>query len=181
MRFMLGVFMLVSAFVPVTAAVTVIGSSSARLCYEAARSRQTSADAIARCDAAFDEAISADDEVATYVNRGVLRVLRGDTGGAARDYDAALALDPDEPEAWLNKALLRLRQDQAGAAIPMFDAALNKRTGEPGMAHYGRAIAHEQLGNLPAAYADYRRATELSPEWEAPRTELARFQVRSAR
>lgn len=178
---MFGLVALAGIAVPATAAVTVIGSNSARLCYEAARSQRTSASAIARCDAAFDEALSADDEVATHVNRGILRAMRGDKDGAARDYDAGIALDPDQPEAWLNKGLLFLRNGEAAAAVPLFDAALNKRTREPGMAHYGRAVAHEQAGNLRAAYADYRRATELSPDWEAPRAELARFKVRGTR
>lgn len=163
------------------AAITVIGNSSARLCYEAARAHQTSSAAMAQCDAALDnEALTPGDEVATHVNRGIVRAMRDDLDGAVKDYDAALALDADEAEAWLNKAMVYLRSDKAAEALPMFDAAVAKRTREPAMAHYGRAVAYEQTGNLRAAYADYRRASDLIPGWEAPKAELTRFQVRAA-
>lgn len=181
MRMMNGLAALMLTIAPASAAVTVIGSSSARLCYEAARFGRASPSGLSRCDAAFDEALSVEDRVATHVNRGIVRATRGDTKGAQTDYDAAIALDPDEAEAWLNKGLLFLRGGRVAASVPLFDAAVIKRTGEPHMAHYGRAVAHEQLGDLRAAYADFRRAAELAPDWAAPRAELARFQVRGTR
>lgn len=180
MRVVIGLALALTV-VPASAAVTVIGTSSARLCYEAARFDRASAVGLLRCDAAFAEALSVEDQVATHVNRGIVRATRGDAAGAASDYDAAIGLDPDEAEAWLNKGLLFLRGGQVAASVPLFDAAVIKRTREPQMAHYGRAVAHEQLGNLRAAYADYRRATELAPDWDVPRAELARFQVRGTR
>lgn len=163
------------------AAITVIGSSSARLCYESARAQQASSSAIANCDAAFaNEALSEVDRVATHVNRGILRATRGDLDGAVRDYDAALMLDADEAEAWLNKGMVYLRNDDATGALPLFNKAVAKRTNKPAIAYYARAVAHEQLGNVRAAYADYRRASALVPEWEAPKAELSRFQVRAS-
>lgn len=163
------------------AAVTVIGSSSARMCYEGARSHQQPATALGYCNAALEgEAITRDDEVATYVNRGIIRASAGDVAGALEDYDAALALDRAEPEAWLNKAFAFLRTGNAPGAVPLFDSAIRLNTREPAMAHYGRALAHEEAGNVRAAYADYVRARDLGPKWEAPRQELSRFQVRRA-
>ncbi len=180
MRMVIGLVSAILLVAPAGAAVTVIGSSSARLCYEAARSARMSHGGVAQCDAALaDGGLTGEDEVATYVNRGILRAIGGDVGGAASDYDAALARDPGEAEAWLNKGFLMLRGDHVAAAVPMFDAAIARNTAEPGMAHYGRAVAHELLGDLRAAYADYRRATELVPGWDVPRAELARFQVRA--
>lgn len=168
-----------SATEAATAAVTVIGSSSARLCYEAARASRTAG--MAYCDAAFkDEALDPHNEVATYVNRGILRAIGGDLTAAVRDYDAAIALDANEPEAWLNKAMLYLKTGNAAGALGLFDAAVAKRTQEPAMAFYGRGVAHEQVGNLRAAYADFKRASALVPDWEAPKVELSRFQVRPA-
>lgn len=163
-----------------TAAVTVIGSSSARLCYEAARSPHKPPSGIQQCNAAFaGEALTRDDEVATYVNRGILRATRGDVAGALGDYDAALALDPNQPEAWLNKGFAYLRNGDAAGSLPFFDAAVSKQTEEPALAYYGRGIAHEQAGNLRAAYADYVRARDLQPRWEPPQNELRRFKVGS--
>jgi hypothetical protein len=41
-----------------------------------------------------------------------------------------------------------------------------------------RAIAHENLGDLTAAYRDYSKAAELDPDWDAPKKELTRFTVK---
>jgi len=160
------------------AAVTVIGSSPARMCYEAARSPERSVTGIDECDTALaSQSLDKRDEVATYVNRGILRATHGDVTGAMKDYDSALALDRDEPEAWLNKAFATLRNGDAAGAVPLFDAAVARHTAEPALAHYGRGVAHEQAGDVRAAYADYVRARDLRPGWSAPRTELVRFKV----
>ena len=53
--------------------------------------------------------------------------------------------------------------ENASAALPLFTAALERNTSRPELAHYGRAIANETLGNTRAAYDDYRRASELRP------------------
>jgi hypothetical protein len=60
---------------PAAAAVTVIGNSSARQCFEAAESRGSpTLDALRTCDQAMrDEGLSEYDRVATLVNRGILR------------------------------------------------------------------------------------------------------------
>lgn len=163
------------------AAVTVIGGSLARTCYEAARSPAKPSSAIRTCDDALgDGSLTRDDEVATYVNRGILRATNGDIAGAVGDYDSALALDAEEPEAWLNKGFVYLRNGDARGAVPLFDAAVAKKTNEPAMAHYGRAVAHEELGNVRAAYADYVRARDLRPRWSPPQEELRRFKVGDA-
>ena len=160
------------------AAVTVIGTSPARSCYEAARSPAKPLGGIEHCNTALlTQALTREDEVATHVNRGILRATNGDIAGALRDYDIALRLDPNEPEAWLNKAFAALRTGQIAEAVSYFDSAVAKRTREPAMAHFGRGVAHEQAGNARAAYADYVRARDLAPDWPAPQEELRRFRV----
>jgi tetratricopeptide (TPR) repeat protein len=166
---------------PAAGAVTVLGNSSARLCYEAAESRASPDSAVVRtCDEAVrDEGLSGYDRVATLVNRGILKARLGRLDEAIVDYDAALSSDPNEAEAYLNKgfALLHL-PDAAPQAAPMFDSALEKRTRKPALAYYGRAVANELSGNVRAAYEDYRQASRLDPKWQDPRADLARFSVR---
>jgi tetratricopeptide (TPR) repeat protein len=154
---------------PAAGAVTVLGNSSARLCFEAAESRMApSIAAIQTCDQAIrDEGLTGYDRVATLVNRGILKARLGHLDEA------------NEPEAYLNKgfALLHL-PDAAQQARPMFDSALAKKTRRPELAYYGRAVANELSGEVRAAYEDYRQASLLDPKWRDPKADLARFQVR---
>jgi tetratricopeptide (TPR) repeat protein len=161
------------------ASVTVIGNSNARLCYEAADSplvpRVTD---VQICDEALmRDALARFETVATHVNRGILKLRLGRTDEAIADFDRAIVVDPDQPEAYLNKGAALIRLNNAREALPLFTVALERRTSRPEIAHYGRGVAYEALGNLAAAYRDYRRASELKPDWEEPRAELARFRV----
>jgi len=165
---------------PAIGAVSVIGNTHARMCYEAAESRSLpSFDAIRDCDEALrQDSLSHSDLVATFVNRGILKARSGNVEKAVADYDEALSLDPDQPEAYLNKgfALLHLPEAERRAR-PMFDSALAKKTRRPELAYYGRAVAHELAGEVRAAYRDYREASRMAPKWRAPKVELARFKV----
>ncbi len=164
---------------PAIGAVVVVGSSAARQCYESAASPvDPSARSIDRCNEAIATAsIPYDDVVATYVNRGILKLRSGQVVQAIADFDVAMEMDPNQPEAYLNKGAALIRQNNPRDALPLFTVALERNTNRPAIAHFGRAIANEDLGNIPAAYHDYRRAAELEPGWADAQTELARFQV----
>jgi tetratricopeptide (TPR) repeat protein len=164
---------------PADASVMVIGNSSAVACYQAADSTIAPDTADLRnCDEALrNEALASHDVVATHVNRGILRLRRNQVDLAMADFDNAIRIDPNEPEAYLNKGAVYIRMQDAGAALPLFTAALERNTSRPELAHYGRAIANETLGNTRAAYDDYRRASALRPEWQEPQIELRRFRV----
>ena len=166
---------------PAAAAVTVIGNSSARLCYEAAEADFERSKAIDYCDKALrEEALSQYEIVATHVNRGILRFRKGAVNDALADFDQAIRLDPQQPEAYLNKGVALLRSPNgADDALPLFTLALENRTRKPALAYFGRGAAHEELGNVRDAYFDYKRASEADPEWAQPAQELARFSVRS--
>jgi tetratricopeptide (TPR) repeat protein len=170
---------LAACAVPAAAAVTVLGSTSARMCYEAADARSTqTTDGIRRCDQALaEENLSHYDMVATLVNRGILRLRMNRLDSAIADFDSALANDPNQAEAYLNKGMAVLRQPNGwDAAVPLFNTALAKRTTRPAIAYYGRAVANELGGRVRAAYFDYREA-RLEPKWADPQKELARFNV----
>jgi tetratricopeptide (TPR) repeat protein len=169
--------------IPASAAVTVVGATSARMCYEAAKSplSPTPSD-LRRCDIALsEEALTGYEVVATHVNRGILKVRRGNISGGIADFDAALARDPDQAEAYLNKGVALMRRENVGEALPFFTVALEKNTQRPALAYYARGVANEALGNLREAFADYQRASQIEPDWQEPRTELSRFQVRGQR
>lgn len=174
-----GAALLAATSIPAAASVVVVGSSSARLCYEAADSAALpSRRDLTMCDDAFaDPSISHRDTIATYINRGIVKLRRGAVDAAIVDFDAAITMDPRQPESYLNKGAALVQRNDPRGALPLFTVALEYRTERPEMAHFGRAIANEDLGNLPAAYADYRRASELARDWEQARVELARFRL----
>jgi tetratricopeptide (TPR) repeat protein len=171
---------LAAAAVPASAAVTVIGGSAARQCYDLAEMpRQPTQEDLEFCDRAIEvEALSARDLVATYINRGILRVRVGRTAEGLADFNAAIERDPTIAEAWFNRGVALLRTQGPEEALPSFNAAVERATNRPALAYFGRAVTLEALGNVRGAYADYRRASELDPGWDRPRAELARFSVR---
>ena len=164
---------------PAMAGVLALGSSNARLCYQAAESMLTpTVRAMSLCNAAIGDAgISRRDLAATYVNRGILRLRRGQIEAAIADFDAATALNPNEAEAYQNKGAALIRLNNAREALPLFTMALERDPHRPALAHLGRGIASETLGDVQSAYRDYRRAAELEPNSEDAQLELARFQV----
>jgi len=178
LRYLLATAVAVCA-VPAGASLFVVGSTDARLCYEAADSPLNPGTRdLRRCDEALlHDNLTQYEIVATHVNRGILRLRRGSVDTAIADFDEAIRLDPNQPEAYLNKGTALLRRENASEALQLYTVALDHSTTRPAVAHYGRAIANEQLGNVREAYADYLRASQLAPDWRDPRAELQRFRV----
>jgi tetratricopeptide (TPR) repeat protein len=171
--------LLAACAAPALASVMVIGSSDARLCYEAADSPlMPQVRDMRRCDDALNVGgLSTYENVATHVNRGILRLRRGLIDQSIADFDAAMALDPNQPEAYLNKGAALIQRQNPSEAAQLFTVALEHNTQRPAIAHYGRAIANEALGNVREAYQDYQMASQLAPNWSAPRADLQRFRV----
>lgn len=160
------------------ASVVAMGSGYAESCYHAADARIAGQAEMAACNRALTEqALDQNDRVATYVNRGILHLLRTDTSQANADFDAALALDPNQAEAWLNKAIVHARFGRPVDAMPMVQKALELKTRRAALAYFVRAMAYEDSGNVTAAYHDLKRAQALDPNWSEPQQELQRFKV----
>jgi tetratricopeptide (TPR) repeat protein len=178
----LAIFLLLSslAAAPANAAVTVLGSTAARACFEAAESGARGGEGLDRCDEALaQESLTDHDATATYVNRGILKLRLGRLDEAVADFDKAIARDPGEAEAYVNKGMATLKQGAWREALALFDEGLRRRTRRPAIAYFGRAVANELGGNVKQAYFDYRQASLLEPKWRDPQVELARFTVRS--
>lgn len=169
-----------AATTPAQGARITIGSTLARSCYEAAEALRATAETRRVCDQALaEEGLSHHDLTGTYVNRGIIWMLSGNLDQADRDYDRAIALDSNEPEAWLNKGINALKRGNSQLALQYVEKALELRTRKPAVAFYMRGIAHEESGNVRAAYADLQRARQLDPSWPLPAVELQRYQVRA--
>jgi tetratricopeptide (TPR) repeat protein len=175
-----GALLLAGTATPAAPSVVVLGAGHARNCYLAARDERSDPSALDICNQALSLSKRHSDTVASYVNRGIVHTFRKDDTSALRDYNAAIALDPNEPEAYLNKGILMLRMPGGeGEALELANLALARNTRKPALAYFARAMANEGAGNIAAAFADYRRAAGLAPEWELPAQELRRFAVRA--
>lgn len=154
------------------------------------------------CTLAIESAGERANRAANYNNRGVLYFQAGNLDAALSDFEEAIARDDSLVFAHINRGNIFVRRQQWEQAIGAFDRAIElgiepgtdavvdvtgadapEAPGEareiPEMArvHFNRGIAHEHLEHLREAYLDYRRASELAPEWGVPRQELERFDV----
>lgn len=166
----LSLTLLALAAIPGSAAASSMsfGSSLAQSCYLAAEDRDIGRDAMDACDRALsEEALTTRDRVSTHVNRGIVHLNRSNLRAANADFDAALALDPREPEAWLNKAISYVRIGQTADALPMVQKAIDLKTRRPAIAYYVRALVLEDSGNIAAAYRDLMLAQSLEPKFKA--------------
>jgi len=112
-----------------------------------------------------------------HVNRGILRAALKHYKWAIDDFDSAAGLDPYLAEAPLNRAWAEIALKQYAKALPDLDRALALQPKDRSRVFYNRGIVHEELGDVRAAYRDYAEAAQLSPNWDAPKQELARFKV----
>lgn len=161
------------------ATMTSLGSSNARICFEAASARVATSRSMLFCNAAIADERESLDRVATFVNRGILHLVASRHAEAEADFDRAISLQPRSAEAHLNKGLSRLGQGDNRGALLLLDRALELRTRRPELAYYARGVAREGAGDVRGAYADLLRARVLAPKWPEPQKELARYQVRS--
>jgi tetratricopeptide (TPR) repeat protein len=125
-----------------------------------------------------DEASPVSERAGSYNNRGVLLFDEGKFAEALADFDQALALMNNLAAAHINRGYTLVAQKRWAESLPSFDRGIELGAPDPARAHYNRGIAHEELGHVRDAYYDYRKANELAPEWEEPKQDLARFQVR---
>jgi tetratricopeptide (TPR) repeat protein len=153
------------------------GESPARRCFEYAQAQDGSYDAMAACDGAFRSSLNRRDRTATFVNRAIVKSVRGDYDGALADLDRAQALIPDRASTRIARGQIYVRMGRWRDAEAAFSEGIT--LGEPDPeAYFGRGVAREGAGDVEGAYADYIAAARLAPDWALPREQLERFEVR---
>jgi tetratricopeptide (TPR) repeat protein len=159
-------------------AVVVHGRGPAQDCYRAAAVGGDERDSLVLCDLALNhDFLTRQDRAATFVNRGVIYLRRGAETRALADFERSAALNPGVGEAHLMRGVALLELGRVGEANEALTHAISLNVERPARAYYYRGAAREEAGDTQAAYADYRRAADLAPDWASPRTELARFRV----
>ncbi len=160
------------------AQVFVVGGGMAADCYDAAKTGSTRLSAETICTQALrSEVLSRSNRAATYTNRGVIRMRDGDYDGALDDYAKAEEIDGDQGAIYLNRGAALIYMKQFGEALAPLNRAIELETQDLYAAHYNRAIAKENTGDIAGAYEDFRTALELKPEWEIAERQLSRFSV----
>jgi tetratricopeptide (TPR) repeat protein len=165
--------------VPAGASTLVIGGGAAKECADAAISGRSDNASVTRCTLALEtEILGFRDRARTYVNRGVLQMRQRNFDAAVSDFDAASKIDPDLGEAFVNRGAAYVGTSRYGEGVVQIDQGLALGVQDPEKAYFNRGIAHENLGDVTAAYRDYTKAAELDPTWDAPKNELTRFTVK---
>lgn len=160
------------------AAVTVLGNGAAHGCFESAEFGGNTTDGLSTCNFAIEQAtLTVRDRAATFINRGILRARTDDTDGALADYNRGLQMDPALAEGYVDRGTVMIELRRYDDAIAEIDKGISLGTNRPQIAYYDRGIADEALGNIRAAYMDYKKATEIQPDFTLATEQLSRFRV----
>jgi tetratricopeptide (TPR) repeat protein len=161
------------------AAVTVLGNGLARTCYEAAEfGGGSSEDGIKACSDALEQmALPVRDRAATLVNRGIIYSRVDEPLMAISDYDKGIAMEPSLGEAYVDRGASLIVLSRYDEAVQDIDKGIAMGSNRLQIAYYDRGLAQEALGNVRAAYEDYKKATEIEPDFTLASDQLARFKV----
>lgn len=159
------------------AAVTVIGSGPAQLCYQGAENGDDPSLYVGYCNSALAGVLSDRDRAATYVNRGVLRLSLAESNAAFDDFNSGLAIDASLGEGYVDRGASLIAQKQFASAVNDIDKGLSLGAKRPAVAYYDRAICDEALGDVQGAYKDYHQALDAEPSFSLASDELKRFKV----
>jgi len=83
----------------------------------------------------------------------------------------------DLAEGYVDRGATLIAQKRYADAIKDINKGIALGAKQPHIAYFDRAIADEALGNLQAAYDDYRQALTLAPNFTLASDELKRFKV----
>lgn len=94
--------------------------------------------------------------------RGEALLAKGDTTGAIRAYDEAVAADANDAEARLGRADAYRRAGDMGRALADYDEAV-RLDPRSALARNNRGLVHHRQGDHNRAIADYTEAIRLDP------------------
>ena len=162
---------------PARAAVSVYATDQARDCYIAAKFGDKDRHGIDDCTRALIDVSGKHDIAGMLVNRGVIYLSYQRYSLALQDFNQAIQTDPTIGEAYANRGAAQIAERRFAEGKADIDKGLTLGTEEPQKAYYNRGLAEDYLGDEKAAYFDYLKASELDPQWYAPKKELLRFSV----
>jgi len=159
------------------AAVTVIGSGPAEMCYQGAENGGDPNLYISYCTQALGSLLTTRDRAATFVNRGVLKLSLAESNAALDDFNAGLAIDDSLGEGYVDRGAALIGLKRYDDAIKDIDKGLTLGAKRPEIAYYDRAMADEARGDALAAYQDTQHALAAQPDYARASDNLKRFKV----
>jgi tetratricopeptide (TPR) repeat protein len=157
------------------------GDQHAMACQSAAKIGDFHGTGVDECTQAMGSPLLHEHDLAATLNdRGAVRMQHRQFDLAITDFDAALKTDPNIANIYINRGGALIALKRYAEAIADIDHGLSLGPDQPEKAWFNRAIADEHMKDLKAAYQDYLKASELNPNWAAPKSELARFSAAPA-
>lgn len=115
-----------------------------------------------------------------YARMGNVRMLSGDLGAAQKDFERAVAVNPNSAPAYSYLGTLYDRLKHENQAIEMFRRALEINPWDVVSLH-NLGLAYLDQGKLDEAKAQFERAIELAPENAAAHSDLAYVYAKQGR
>ena len=146
------------------AAVTVVGSSDALICYKHAKYGYTTQSSIFTClKAISDKTISKKDLDATRINLGIIYNNKSKPRMALEQFEIAIKNKNMKAEVLLNQGnSLLLLKDYKGA-LEKYQASYDNNLEDISAIYFNKGMAHEYLGNIDKAVSFYKKAVTLNP------------------
>jgi len=158
--------------------VITLGTGQAHECFMHAKTGLQLKEGAVVCSAALEQdVLSKKDRAGTYDNRGVVLDMLGRTDEAARDFHAAITLEPGLGDAYVNLGSMLIKQGQHQAALDQINTGLGLGMSYPHIGYYDRAVAEQMLGHYKDAYYDYKKTLELEPNFAMASERLKDFIV----
>ena len=157
---------------------TVFGSPQAQECYQ-----QTKLDflrtggALSVCTAALSEpGLTLRDRAHTLVSRATNLNNLKRYQAAMKDVDKALRLEPRLAEAFVTRGNTFLLQGSVEKALDDYHTGLALDLRERHAGFVNRALTYQALDQHEDAYADFKAAAEIRPDWALPREYIELYQ-----
>ena len=146
------------------AAVTVVGSSDALICYKHAKYGYTTQSSIFTClKAISDKAISKKDLDATRINLGIIYNNKSKPRLALEQFEIAFKNESMKAEVLLNQGNSLLLLKNYKGALEKYQASYENNLDDISAIYFNKGMAHEYLGNIDEAVSFYKKAVTLNP------------------
>jgi tetratricopeptide (TPR) repeat protein len=163
---------------PAHALVTVVGSGLAHDCFIAAKAGVDPRGGVATCTEALEEeALDRHNRAGTYINRGVMKVMLRQFTEAMADYDTGLALDPELGDGYVDRGAALISLKRYEEAMTDINKGISLGQTYEHVGYYDRGVAEYFLGRITESYYDFKKASEIAPDFLPAQEQLKNFVV----